>query len=201
MCQNRDITPLFNNQLPTGMVTLLRNKSIVPDNFLNGINNNDQLEQLIFDKICSYREGDNLKDIFCMIHVWGGMAGRQVFIGNRFDWERISPYYIRFINGCLEVRDNSEASIARCYEILSELINNVKYLGTAFGTKHMRFWLYKNLRCGTLPIYDRKMAESIMQDRYTRLSNVPPYWHRMKELANEEHKSLLEYEREIYNTL
>lgn len=202
---------------PQAMYTLLKNNGFVQLNFLENLNvhNMTDLENKIFEKISHYGGTDHeLKEIFCLIHIWGGNSGRNVFIKNPDpDLREIIPHYRNLVNSCLktvEPHDNNlndalDAAQSYVNTIYDEILlfhNNVKGIGPSFLTKHTRFWLTKNNPRNPLPIYDSTFAVHIMQQnpRYNaQFRHIIPFWNCMINKAREEHISLLSLERQLFN--
>ncbi len=212
--------PLNNNcGLPKGpraMYTLLVNKHFLPANFLDIQNiNMAQLECTINQRICDYGATDpELKEIFCLIHIWGGNTGRRVFTMNpNPDMNNILIYYRDFVNVCLNTPvptedtldaklDVAQNCVLTMYNAIWNLHSRIKGLGPAFLTKHARFWLTKNNPLNPLPIYDSTFAEHIMGHGphcNARFKDIIPFWNGMIAQAREVRISLLSLERQLFN--
>ncbi len=202
---------------PRAMYTLLVNQGFVPANFLTALNvvNMTQLEDVINQKICNYGATDpELKEIFCLIHIWGGNTGRRVFIMNPDpNMTNILIQYRIFVNTCLTAQapinntldaalDAALNSTTSTYNGLLALHNTIRGLGPAFLTKHARFWLTKINPRNPLPIYDSTFANHIMGHGphcSAQFNDIIPFWNGMINKARLEHVSLLSLERQLFN--
>lgn len=216
-----DFVPL--NNLPTlpaspkAMFTLLVNKGIVPANYLvnMGVANMNQLEEKIFKKVKDFQWTDEeLFDIFCLIHIWGGISGRNIFLRHidhgRFNWSAIVGYYRNMVNMCLATSkpdtnttgiDAALNSVPEIYKAINDFHGKVKWIGAAFLTKHTRFWLTKNNPQNPLPIYDKTFSVNVMgiSPNYpAQIPDIIPYWHCMIDKARMENVSLLSLERQLF---
>lgn len=180
------------------MITLLTRKGFVGEGLFCGMKNDDDLEQLIIDRIKSYNPGDDLEEIFHLIQVWGGNTGRGIYIyGGGFNWERIATHYQQLVNICLGTKDIDESSICKLVEAVNEFNKSVKHLNVAFITKHTRYWLYRNLELSALPIYDSIMANYVMQ-RGIDIKDLQEYWKVMIAKANQLGIRLVPLERQVF---
>ena len=180
------------------MKTLLTGKGLVKNELFNGLKNDDDLERLIIDKINSYNLGEGLEEIFHLIQIWGGNAGRGIYVFDKgFIWKEIEPYYHRLVNVCLSIKDTSESSLDFIIEAVCEL-NKIRNLGVSFITKHTRYWLYRNLELNALPIYDSIMASCVMRKGSADVRNLLEYWKVMIAKANQLGIELVPLERQIF---
>lgn len=180
------------------MKTLLTRKGLVKNELFNGLKNDDDLERLIIDKINSYNLGEGLEEIFHLIQIWGGNAGRGIYVFDKgFIWKEIEPYYHRLVNVCLSIKDTSESSLDFIIEAVCEL-NKIRNLGVSFITKHTRYWLYRNLELNALPIYDSIMASCVMRKGSADVRNLLEYWKVMIAKANQLGIELVPLERQIF---
>ena len=86
------------------MVTLLIKKGLVSENLFESIQNDDELEHAILERIKNYKADDNLELIYHMIQIWGGSTGRGVYVlGDVFDWNKIKPHYQKLVSRCLDI--------------------------------------------------------------------------------------------------
>lgn len=205
---------------PKAMYTMLKGENIVRNDYLEcmEVSNITNLEDKIFEKIKDFKSSDSeLKDIFLLIHIWGGKGSRGLFSkGSGFVWEEIKDSYRTLVEACLDAPkpdkpdsnicslDAAEKSMIPVYCAANEFCHQTNNIGAAFVTKHTRFWLTKNNPCNPLPIYDSTFAANIMErKKYAQLCDVIPYWHLMIKKAQEEQMSLLALERLLfkhYNT-
>lgn len=206
-----------NWQLPSrvrAMLTILKKERIVDGNYLSDITDMEALENLIVQKICSYKDHSNeqLREIFCHIHIWGGASGRGIFVrGDKFNWDKISQSYKKLVGICLNTTIQSpnvmdfnhiEDIVEPIYDAMVEFhgSNGVHDIGASFLTKHTRFWLIKNSPKNPLPIYDKVFAQNIMDKNHGAVFNgIKPFWKCMIKKAHQENVSLLALERQLYN--
>ena len=214
------INPLNNNNClpksPKGMYTFLVNRTFLPGNFMDPMNiNMAQLEDTIIQKIHDYGATDpELRDIFCLIHIWGGITGRSVFIKNPDPtMNNILIHYRNFVNVCLSIPvpvdttlgaalDAAQNSISSVYNALLLFHNAISGLGPSFLTKHARFWLTRNNPRNPLPIYDSTFANHIMgygPNSSAHFNDIIPFWNAMIQKALVEQVSLLSLERQLFN--
>ena len=118
-----DTPPLsMEDSLPShsrAMYKILRDRKIIDRNYLekHNINNIDSLESFIFGKINNYKieshDYQELKEIFCLIHIWGGNTGRNIFIqgGTGFNWNKISIPYEKLVIACCEIIPDSQNTL------------------------------------------------------------------------------------------
>ena len=199
---------------PQGMYSILINQGIVPDNYLArmNVNNMVELENEIFERIDSYQgTDDEMRDIFCLIHIWGGIAGRGIFVkGKGFIWDEIKKPYRALVNECLKapVPDNNTQPREAAQKCITPIYNailsfyqdvHIQNISTSFITKHTRFWLRKNNHQNPLPIYDRTFAINLMNYAGVYMRSLPKFWSCMIDKANKENVSLLSLERQLFN--
>lgn len=180
------------------MKTLLVKMNIINENLFNGIASDDDLEQLIIERIKSHQSGDNLEEIFHLIQIWGGNSGRGVYVFSKgLNWEEIAPHYKKLVDICLSIKDINEEFISNLFEGVKEFNKSVKNLNVAFITKHTRYWLYRNLGLNALPIYDSIMANYVMQ-KIIDIKDLQEYWRVMIAKANQLGIGLVPLERQIF---
>lgn len=106
---------------------------------------------------------NNLKDlenIFHLIHLWGGKAGRGLYQIKRGGFEaniKDITIYKKLAKAAVSFKH-----IEDLIEEISEFERNTREISVAFITKHTRFFsaLNKNYQC--IPIYDSVMSENYM---------------------------------------
>ena len=180
------------------MKTLLIKKGIVNELIFNGIESDDNLEQLIIDRIKAYNAGDDFEEIFHLIQIWGGNSGRGIYVfGEGCKWDEIAPHYQELVKTCLDTKDISESSIDNLVKVVREVDKSIKNLGVSFITKHTRYWLYRNLELNALPIYDSIMANYVMQ-KAIDIKDLQEYWTVMIAKANQLEIGLVPLERQIF---
>lgn len=191
---------------PKGMYSILLNKGIIDEHFLDGINNMTDLEATIFNLIDHYPENNtSLERIFHLIQIWGGRAGRKIYIDQGFNWEEIEPCYRIFIDFFRSIDTLSEETLEQACEMVNtfwESLHGAGYSGmaVAFITKHSRFWMHRNMSDNMLPIYDSTFSENVMQKGKTAYCrHLPAYWKGMIDKAEKEHVSLTSLERQLFN--
>jgi hypothetical protein len=102
-----------------------------------------------------------LKKIFIYIHVWGGIAGRNIFVmGKNFEGNFKPKTY----KCAIDLLRNKKIG-----EALKKL-NSIAYLGTSFSTKHIHFW-----SLGELPIYDSVIAKLVFGRKTVRALHYEGY--------------------------
>lgn len=191
---------------PKAMFSLLVNRGIVNQHFLDGINNMEELEARIFELIDHYPEnGVPPEVIFHLIEIWGGQAGRGFHIKQPFNWYVVGALYNGIIGDFLnidhiddEVLVHAAESVNVFHRALHELGFNG--MGIAFITKHTRFWMHRNLPNSMLPIYDSTFSRNVMQvEGGAAFPQLLPYWRGMVAKAEQEHVSLTSLERQLFN--
>ena len=182
-----------------GMMSLMRNKGVVNGSFFDGLESDDDIERRILQLVVSFKDGDCLQAPFHLIEAWGGMAGRAIY--NRagaWNPDLIMSEYKKLVSTCLNMTRVDEESIDRLVQVIDEFGMNVKHMGVAFITKHVRFWLYRTLRENTLPIYDSIMASTVMGKSAPAVNDVKEYWTAMKSKADHLGIGLMALERQIF---
>lgn len=181
------------------MVTLLTKKKIVKENFFAGLVSDDMLEKAALEKIEKYSEGKDTEEIFHLIQTWGGSAGRGIYVfGEGFDWKSISGKYHDLVGTCMSVKEINDKSIKMLVDAVDVFSSKVQHMGVAFITKHIRFWLYRNLGENTLPIYDSIMANYVMHRNYPDTRHLAEYWEVMTAKARQLGIGLMPLERQIF---
>ena len=181
------------------MMTLLNDREIISVDLYDNLRTDDDIENKIFGMVLAEDYEDKLQDIFHLIQTWGGVTGRHIYIrGNGFNWDDILPKYKILVNECLKVKEVNENTISTLCQLVREIIASIKYLGVSFITKHVRFWLYRNLGKNALPIYDSIMAKTVMNKQSVQIWNLEEYWLQMyyKSLALK--IDLMPLERQIF---
>lgn len=208
---NNEFVALANGQngtlprSPRAMYTLLINKHIVDNQFLNGINNMTELESCIYDLIDHYQENAPLERIFHLIQIWGGNTGRGLYIRQPFVWQEIEPIYRHFVDVIRSIETIDDDSLNNAFVAQNVFYNSLKNnhykgMGVAFITKHLRFWMHQNLPNSMLPIYDSTFSVNVMQrGRTAKTRDLLPFWRAMIAKAEEEHVSLSALERQLFN--
>lgn len=207
-----NLAPLHGNEdnalppSPRAMFTLLVNKSIVDVEFLNGINNMVDLEATIFEMIDHYPENEaSLERIFHLIQIWGGRTGRGIYVNQVFHWEDVVQVYEPFIDliRAFPLIDQHNINIAvGAVDAFRNDLHVIHYtgMGVAFITKHVRFWMHRNLPDNMLPIYDSTFSEHIMhRGRQAQQQDLLNYWNAMVAKAAQEQVSLSSLERQLFN--
>lgn len=185
---------------PRSMITLLTNRELINREDLGGIRDMGTLKEDILRRIETYHDGEDLMTIFHLIQIWGGSSGRNIYIrGGGFCPERVIPHYTALVQTCLAVEDITEDSMQQLVLAIHQFDQNVNNIGIAFITKHVHFWLRRNLGCDALPIYDSVMAHHIMHQRSVRYQNLIPYWNRMIEEAAHRGVSVCELEEVLFH--
>lgn len=191
---------------PRAMFSLLINKGIVDVNFLNNINNMTQLEAEVFDLIDHYPENEaSLERIFHLIQIWGGRTGRGIYVNQDFHWEDVVQVYepfIGLIRAFISIDPLTLNLATGAVGAFRNDLHDIHYtgMGVAFITKHVRFWMHRNLPEDMLPIYDSTFSEHIMQKGATaQQKDLLNYWQGMVAKAAQEQVSLSSLERQLFN--
>ncbi len=191
---------------PRAMFSLLINKGIVDVNFLNNINNMTQLEAEVFDLIDHYPENEaSLERIFHLIQIWGGRTGRGIYVNQDFHWAEVVQVYEPFIELIRAFTSIDPLTInlaAGAVGAFHNDLHDIHYtgMGVAFITKHVRFWMHRNLPDDMLPIYGSTFSKHIMQKgRTAQQKDLLNYWKGMVAKAAQEHVSLSSLERQLFN--
>ncbi len=181
------------------MMTLLNDRDIVSADLYDNLKTDDDIENKIFGMVLSEDYEDKLQDIFHLIQTWGGVTGRHIYIrGNGFNWDDILPKYKILVNECLKVEEVNKNTISTLCQLVREINASIKYLGVSFITKHVRFWLYRNLGKNALPIYDSVMAKTVMNKQSVQIWNLEEYWLQMYYKSLELKIDLMPLERQIF---
>lgn len=200
----KDAPVLSNIRIEKSMVSLLYKRGLISENEFPNEYSLIDLEKDIFRRIkdCDLKNVKALEKIFHYIQIWGGKTGRNIYVGREknhvFSWDGIKPSYEKLVNNCLSVNDNGEQERKVLVKAIQDF--KVKYIDIAFITKHVRFWLYKNLgKEKMLPIYDSVMAKGIMGECDVEIYDILPYWKAMVNKAEKEDVSLFALERQLFN--
>lgn len=181
------------------MITLLTKRDIVSNSLFEGLANDDDIEKAALDRIMTYRDGDSLQEIFHLIQIWGGRAGRGLYVMNgTFDWKSIESSYKSLVNSCLNTSNIDDDSIKSLVQEVLAIDMNIKNFGIAFITKHTRFWLYRTLGVNALPIYDSVMANTVMQKHAVESKHLEEYWKVMVAKSLNSSINLTALERQIF---
>lgn len=108
------------------------------------------LESVIASMINAYlknQDDELLIKIFVTIQLWGGNAGRGIFIRNG---GLETNYSAEIYQGAIELVQKGN------YAEANRLLIQIPYLGTAFSTKHIHFWSDSKA-----PIFDSVMAKIV----------------------------------------
>lgn len=146
------------------------------------------LSDSINELINSYRKSPSpelLKKIFVRIHLWGGNAGRGVFVQNGgFEMNFSSELYLKSIDEC--EKGNYIESL--------RIMNKLKYVNTAFSTKHIHFWSN-----GKAPIYDSIIAAVVFGTSDVKEGHYSKYLAVINSLAKEKNTTSFAIERNLFN--
>lgn len=191
---------------PKGLYTLLQNRHLVDEQFLDGIQDMEELETEIFNCIDDYSENDvSLERIFYLIQIWGGIMAKGIFIKQNFDWSVFSPAYTELVNVCREIKqldDTTRETVFSAIIAFMEKLRKIGYrgMGIAFITKHTRFWMHRNLPNDMLPIYDSTFSYHIMhRGTIATPQDLPIFWSGMIQKATQENIHLTTLERLLFN--
>jgi len=149
------------------------------------------LHGIILQMIEAYRNNNNdelLKKIFIYIQLWGGNAGRNIFLqSGGFEHNFNIKIYKKFV----KLTINSEFNNARIR------LNKMTQIGTAFSTKHLHFW--SNTEA---PIYDSIISKIVFgRKNPNNKADYPRYMTALYDLAEEEGPNVTSsiIERSIFN--
>lgn len=189
-------------QLPKGprtMISILENRDLISRDELAGINNMQELKADLLRRIIAYNEGDDLEVIFHLIQIWGGSTGRNIYVRDGgFVRDRVMPHYTRLVQTCLDIRKINVETMEQIVAAMCQFSENVRNINLAFISKHVHFWLRRNLATNALPIYDSVMACHIMFSQSVRRQDIVPYWQQMIEKATEEKMSVCDLEEILF---
>jgi len=177
-------------------------KKVLPkgkSSLLDGFENDDAIESEVIRLITEYEDGDPLDDIFHLIEAWGGSAGRGLYI-HEDSWkdDTVMKAYEPLVKVCLETETINEGSMRRLVKACRSFSDEVDYIGISFITKHVHFWLMRNLGDDALPIFDSIMAVWVMRLSYPDWTHLPEYWKVMIDKAHKEELSLRALERRVF---
>jgi len=185
---------------PRGMITLLNRLGLIHIDEFNAIHNLADLRNDILNRINHYHNNDDLGSIFHRIQIWGGMTGRNIYVkGEGFVQEHVFPHYLQLVNTCLRIVDTSTKSLQLLHDTVCQFKDNVPNVGLSYTTKHLSFWLHRNLNDNALPIYDSILACHIMYKPTVREQDLVPYWNRMILKAQQEGITLDALENLLFN--
>ena len=102
------------------------------------------------------------------------------------------------VNGCLQIHDITQNSLENVKEQIHFFNVNVHNIGLSFITKHVYFWLHRNLGGNALPIYDSVLARGIMEQPVVREIDLIPYWQAMIGKAQMENISIESLESHLF---
>ena len=189
-------------QLPRGprsQVTRLLNRGLLTQGEANELYamSMTQLEADILNRIAAF-DGNGLESIFHRIQIWGGSTGRYIYVRAPCAWDQVAPQYLLLLQACLDIQEITHNSLLDLRESIIHFDANVDNIGLSFITKHTRFWLHRSLGENALPIYDSRMAEHVMHQRYVRAVDLVHYWEAMSQKAIDENISLDQLERHLF---
>lgn len=176
----------------------------------------DKLVKIIEVKIRAL-DIDDLKDlenIFHLIHLWGGRAGRGLYqIGRGGFKNNIKDinFYKKLITSTINFKQLDDL-----IEDIAEFERNTHQISVAFVTKHIRFFSALNETYPCIPIYDSVISYNYMLKFNKKLNQHIPikhptttqypigkeelafYWKTMIELSGEYKISLKNLERILF---
>ena len=181
------------------MITLLTKRELVDNSTFENLENDDDLERFIFEKVRTFKPYDNLEEIFHLIQIWGGSTGRVIYVAkNKFNWGNIEHQYQRLVDICMSVHEVNDTTISLLVDAVSKFDASVQNIGVSFITKHTRYWLHKTLGDNTLPIYDSIMANYVMQKKMPSIKHLAEYWNAMMKKATDLNITLNSLERQTF---
>jgi hypothetical protein len=123
------------------------------------------IADLIKNLITEYYHQPNdklLTKVFVLIQLWGGNAGRQVFV-NGNGW--VQNFNINEYKKAIKLVESN------LYKEAIQVINKGIYgLSTSFSSKHIHFWSY-----GKAPIYDSIISKIVFGTKEPRLNDYNEY--------------------------
>lgn len=176
----------------------------------------DKLTKMIEVKVRTL-DIDDLKDlenIFHLIHLWGGRAGRGFYQIKRGGFKnniKDINFYKKLIISAINFKQLDDL-----IEDIAEFQRNTHLIGVAFITKHIRFFSALNETYPCIPIYDSVMSYNYMLKFNKKLNQYIPierpttttqpigkeelafYWKTMIELSGEYKISLKDLERILF---
>jgi len=157
----------------------------------------ESLEEKILEKIELYSKDLNdkvLAEIFHAIQLWGGKEGRYIYVrGEGFDDNFNLESYRKLVGDCMA------GDVDQIIKSISEFDKEVKYLGISFITKHVRFWSSMNKKTKMLPIYDKIMAQGVMNVDTPKYKDLKVYWDSMRKAAADQSLDINDLERSLFN--
>lgn len=184
------------------MATNLRNNGygkLVEDLLGNQIDlrSIESLEERILEKVELYTKDQNdkaLTEIFHAIQLWGGKEGRYIYVrGEGFDDNFNLESYRKLVEGC------TAGDLDQIIKSVSIFDKEVKYIGISFITKHVRFWSSMNQKTNMLPIYDKIMAQGVMNVDAPKYKDLKVYWDNMRKAAADRRVDINDLERSLFN--
>ena len=180
------------------MKTLLEHRGVVKKSLFEGLSNDDDLENKVIDSIRGYNGSESPEEIFHMIQTWGGSSGRGIYVfDGQFSWVKIERQYKMLIEKCLQTHD-AKGSIDALVDLVKTINNSICHLGVSFITKHVRFWLTKEMRENALPIFDSVMAMEVMRLNNVNVNYLGEYWKVMVSFSEHHNIKLMPLERQIF---
>jgi hypothetical protein len=129
------------------------------------------LEQRTLGKMRDYLRNPNqvlLAEIFHMVQLWGGRAGRNIYVMNQGFAANWNPAaYQQFVEASARVAPVAWPGPDPRVPLLIAAADQINQFGVAFATKHARFWAQAAM-AQPLPIFDRIMALGSM--------GIRPHW-------------------------
>lgn len=118
----------------------------------------------------SNRREDSLIRIFHLVQLWGGRAGRNIYVMNGGFNQNFQPdEYARFAVAA------AEGDGFHRIERLIEATEGIQCFGVSFATKHARFWSEAGMNSVRLPIYDRVIALGCLGKKGARWNDYSSY--------------------------
>lgn len=184
------------------MITHIRRSELLEGDIFAGFRTDENIEEAILQGIRDYKEGGRTDLIFHLIEAWGGSAGRGFYIhhrGNNDSLTHTLKAYEELISTCLHTKETDSDSMKRLVSAGRSFDKAAPFIGISFITKHIHFWLTKNLRDNALPIFDSIISVWVMRLSQPDWSHLEEYWCVMLDKAKETGISLSALERQIFN--
>lgn len=176
------------------------------DTRLGGNITPNSVARLVKESIKSFLqkgERDDLINSFHLIQLWGGRAGRMIYL------QKVTIDFDKYENFVKVVTSSDD--IDKCLNATREFIDATDRLNISFATKHVSLWQQYSNSNLVLPIYDNIMALNIMgryqldkQKRkmgltFNKFDDLKVFWENMIAVANHLNIDVEVIERTLFN--
>lgn len=179
----------------------INSDSFIPNNDIDFGKATFKIENHIGNLISEYvkvNDDNKLIEIFHLIHFWGGITGRNIYVKNGgFDNNFNLEAYKKVVHILIVLNEENICKDLKEIQILFKHIHNI---GISYSSKHMRFWT-KNANQNNieLPILDSIIANGLFITKYYDWRHYCPYVIKMRNFAKESKTTISILERELYN--